>query len=82
MTRRMTFLLVLLALVIGYVAPRPLAAYEKQPHMTAALGHLNAALESLQKAKPDKGGHREAAIAATKSAIDHTREGIEYAEKH
>jgi hypothetical protein len=47
-----------------------------QPHMRAALDRLNEAKESLQKATPDKGGHRANAIDLVNKAIDEVNQGI------
>ena len=52
------------------------AAYAFQPHMVSARDHLNAALNELQIAEPDKGGHREIAIDRTREALDQTNQGI------
>jgi hypothetical protein len=49
---------------------------EKQPHMRGALNHLNQALDQLQKATADKGGHRVKAIGLTRSAIAEVNAGI------
>ena len=46
--------------------------------MKAALKSLNVALDQLQKASRDKGGHRVAAIGFTKKAIEHVRKGIRH----
>ncbi len=80
MTRR--WIVVLLLVVVVVAVCMSVAAKEKQPHMQAALEHLQAARTELQAAEADKGGHREAAIKATDSAIEHTKEGIAYANKH
>jgi hypothetical protein len=52
------------------------AAYAFQPHMVSARDHLNAALNELQMAVADKGGHREIAIDRTREALDQTNQGI------
>jgi hypothetical protein len=52
------------------------AAYAFQPHMVNARDHLNAALNELQIAEADKGGHREIAIDRTREALDQTNQGI------
>lgn len=70
-----------LAIVVGGNMVQPAHA-EKQPHMTAALGQLEAGLASLQKATADKGGHRVKAIDLTKQAIAETKAGIDYDNKH
>jgi len=47
-----------------------------QPHMQAALQHLNSAKAQLQKATSNKGGHRVKAISLVKQAIDEVQKGI------
>lgn len=56
---------------------QPLTA-EQQVHMQAAKDGLAAALAHLEQATADKGGHRAAAIKATKNAIEHTEKGIRF----
>ncbi len=56
---------------------RPASA-EQQPHMQAAKDALASALAHLEQATADKGGHRVAAIKATKNAIDHVEKGIRF----
>jgi hypothetical protein len=51
-----------------------------QPHMQAALDALNSALQNLDKAEADKGGHRANAIKLVKQAIDEVNAGIAAAE--
>ena len=55
---------------------------EDQPHMQAALDALKQAEQHLTEAKHDKGGHRAAALKATRDAIKHVQEGMEVGEKH
>ena len=50
-----------------------------QPHMQAALDSLQSARNNLDKANPDKGGHRAKAIDLVKAAIDEVKAGIEAA---
>ncbi|MFN0177397.1 MAG: hypothetical protein ACKVZ0_01270 [Gemmatimonadales bacterium] len=54
------------------------ASAEQQPHMQAAKDALTSALAHLEQATSDKGGHRVAAIKATKNAIDHVEKGIRF----
>lgn len=49
-----------------------------QPNMEKALSSLESANDSLEKATPDKGGHRVQAIALVKQAIIETERGIEF----
>ena len=52
------------------------AQAEPQPHMRAALAGLETAQAQLEKATHDKGGHRVAALKATKEAIEQVKKGI------
>jgi hypothetical protein len=60
------------SLGIGY-------ALGAQPHMDAALALLQNARAELEKSEPNKGGHREKAIALVDQAIGETRAGISFA---
>lgn len=55
---------------------------DRQPHMKAALVHLEKALSSLKDATADKGGHRVKAIKAVEEAIAETKAGIDFDDKH
>jgi hypothetical protein len=81
MSRRFTLQRLLPAIGLAGLAAS-LAKAEPQPHMRAALGHLRAARESLERAEPDKGGHRVKAIELVDGAIHHVEEGIAYANRH
>ena len=48
-----------------------------QPHMERAKLALESAKNNLDKASPDKGGHRAKAIDLVKDAIDQVNKGIE-----
>jgi len=50
-----------------------------QPHMRAALDHLQGAKAELQSAVADKGGHRVRAISLVDQAIGEVEAGMEYA---
>ena len=63
--------------VIGALA-MAFSAWAAQPNMESALGSLQAARAELQKATPNKGGHRERAIGFVNSAIAETEAGIAY----
>ncbi len=65
-------------LALGLVAGATIAT-AAQPNMQAALGSLQAARAELVKALPNKGGHRERAIALVDQAITEPRAGISYA---
>jgi hypothetical protein len=54
----------------------------REPHMSAAIGHLQQAKEELQRAAPNKGGHRERAMELVNQAIQQVQEGEQYYEQH
>lgn len=58
------------------------ASAEAQPRMRTALDLLRKAKAELEAATPDKGGHRVKAIESTDKAIEETKAGIEYDNKH
>ena len=64
---------------IEYARRHNHAAAPDQPHMQAALDALRSAQSNLDKANPDKGGHRAKAIDLVKQAIDEVKAGIEAA---
>jgi hypothetical protein len=68
----------IVCLAVGAVAGATIA-FAAQPHMANALGSLQAARAELVRAEPNKGGHRERAIAAVDQAIAEARAGIAYA---
>lgn len=74
-----------LTLVLGLLT-LPISAVanyedEDQPHMQAALDALKSAEQHLNEAKHDKGGHRVAALKATREAIKHVEAGMKFADK-
>jgi len=71
----------LLTIVVGFSA-LPHVYAEAQPHMQSALDHLKSAKEELDKATPDKGGHRAKALQMTKSAIAQVEKGIAWDNAH
>lgn len=81
--KRIAALFTLLLAFVLISGPGSLAVYyPAQPHMDAALHHLQEAREELERASPNKGGHREKAIKLTDDAINQVRDGIEYANHH
>jgi len=54
-------------------------AMAAQPNMQAALGSMQTARAELVRATPNKGGHRDRALAFLDSAIGETKAGIAYA---
>ena len=57
-------------------------AMPDQPNMQAARGNLLTAKSELQKAIPDKGGHRVNAIGLVNSAIAEVNAGIAFDRRH
>jgi hypothetical protein len=64
---------------IQYARRHNHSAAPDQPHMQAALDALQSAQTNLDKANPDKGGHRAKAIDLVKNAIDEVKMGIQAA---
>ena len=63
------------SLGIGY-------AIGAQPHMEATIALLQNARSELTAATPNKGGHRERALALIDQTIEQVREGITFAATH
>jgi hypothetical protein len=72
--------LLLLAGMGLFAQNREMARHE--PHMSAALGHLQQAKEELQRAAANKGGHRERAMELVNQAIEQVQQGEQYYEQH
>jgi hypothetical protein len=53
-----------------------------EPHMSAAMGHLHQAKDELERATPNKGGHREKAMQLIDEALQQVQEGEQYYEQH
>ena len=49
-----------------------------EPHMSAAMGHLQQARNELERATPNKGGHRERAMQLVDQAMQQIQEGEQY----
>jgi hypothetical protein len=64
-----------IATSVGYAAAQ-------QPDMDASLRLLQDAHHELEHAMPNKGGHRERALALIDQAIGQVRDGIEFAAHH
>jgi hypothetical protein len=58
----------------------PTLAY--QGNMERALSALEAAMQSLQAATPNKGGHRERAMRLIERAMGEVQAGIDFAYQH
>ena len=68
---------VLLPFVLGLVSISFIAVVDAgQPNMQAALGDLRAARASLERAVPDKAGHRVRAIGLVNQAIAEVQAGM------
>ncbi len=73
---------VISSLLIGLMAGCAGPQVVHQPRMEAALEDLRAAKEELERAAPNKGGHRERAIELIDRAIEQVKEGIEAGERY
>lgn len=77
-----------LALLVGlstYLLARPAqnrGMARQEPHMSAALGHLQQAKDELEKATPNKGGHRVKALQLVDQAMQQVHQGEAYYEQH
>jgi hypothetical protein len=87
---RYMFLLVALALAsvtfVGHSAKAaPGGAFfvdEDQPHMEAAMQHLQQAQQELERGTSDKGGHRVRAIGLIKQAESEVQSGMHFDDRH
>jgi len=61
---------------VVHAQDRQMAIHE--PHMSAAYGHLQQAKAELEKATPNKGGHREKAMQMIDDAMRQIEEGEQY----
>ncbi|MFL5350751.1 MAG: hypothetical protein ACJ8AT_38765 [Hyalangium sp.] len=77
---RRNLMIAVVAFCLGACATQAFA--EKQPRMHDALASLKSALDSLEKASADKGGHRVKAIEHTRQAIEEVKAGIEFDNVH
>ncbi|WP_407168582.1 hypothetical protein [Bradyrhizobium sp. ORS 111] len=67
---------------IGLLAATAKSAKAYQGNMERALASLHQALQSLQEATPNKGGHRARAAELVRQAIEETEAGIAFAAGH
>jgi hypothetical protein len=73
---------IILAIVVLLGVVAMAGAVPDQPNMQAARGNLITARNELQKATPDKSGHRVNAIGLVNSAIAEVNLGIDYNRRH
>jgi type II secretory pathway component PulM len=73
---------VIISLLIGLMAGCAGPQFDHQPRMDAALDELRAARQELERAAPNKGGHREKAIELIDRAINQVKEGVEFGERY
>jgi hypothetical protein len=64
------------------VAQAPPGQGENQPHMNAAMDHLQQAQKELEASSHDKGGHRVKALSLIKQAMSEVQQGIQYDNTH
>lgn len=79
---RMTKTIAAFVVALSLSVPTAAAFAEPQPNMKEALEHLKNAKASLEKATPDKGGHRVKAIELVNKAIEQTEKGMNFDDKH
>ncbi len=77
MKARMIFAAIALLGCVAFAAAVP-----DQPFMKAARRNLHTAMSELQKATPDKGGHRTNALGLVNSAISEVNAGINFDWRH
>ena len=75
-------LLIGLGLYSGVGRAQTAGMARHEPHMSAAMGHLQQAKSELEKAAPNKGGHRERALQLVDQAIQQVQEGEAYYQQH
>jgi hypothetical protein len=74
--------LAVLFVTIGLVYAQTHRMAIHEPHMSAAYGHLDQARAELERATPNKGGHRERAMQAIDQAMQQIEEGEQYYQQH
>ena len=62
--------------------PQTAGMARHEPHMSAAMGHLEQAKAELEKAAANKGGHRERAMQLVDQAMQQVQEGEQYYEQN
>jgi hypothetical protein len=67
---------------ISLLAATAQSAEAYQGNMERALASLHQALQSLQEATANKGGHRARAVELVRQAIEETQAGVAFADEH
>ncbi len=80
-TRRNNLKALISATAFGTLFSRGLDA-EPQPRMRAALNMLRNAKQALERAEPDKGGHRARALELVDQAIHEVEAGVRFDNRH
>jgi len=70
------------AALVGLGLASTAKAGDNQPHMETALKALQTALDELQAAEQDKGGHRVKAMEHVRMAIAEVQRGINFDNRH
>ena len=81
MRARILGLCSILTLLVGLSAQTAQMA-RHEPHMSAALGHLQQAKNELERATATKGGHRENAMRLVGQAMAEVQQGEAYDVTH
>jgi hypothetical protein len=82
MRNRILAVLSVLLVAIGLVVAQTHRMAIHEPHMSAAYGHLQQARAELERAAPNKGGHRDRAMQAIDQAMQEIEEGEQFDQQH
>jgi hypothetical protein len=82
----MVLFLATLPLSVAAAAPagkgKPAAARAEHPRVVRAIHAIEGAIDELQKAPDDFGGHKDEAIEACRNAIAQLKKGLQYQDRH
>lgn len=81
-SRRTVLQIAAIAAAAAAVTLPATVAHAEQGNMDRALASLQAALQSLREATPNKGGHKEIAVQLIEQAIGEVNAGIRFANEH
>lgn len=81
-SRRAVLQIAAIAAATASVTLPATVAHAEQGNMDRALASLQAALQSLREATPNKGGHKEIAVQLIEQAIGEVNAGIRFANEH